>query len=65
MAKENKANQKFTGYDENYIGNLLKIVSRDMQNNAQMKDIEYLDIIKTSCEQFNKDLGDEVFDSRR
>lgn len=64
MEKENKTNQKFPGYDKNYIGNLLKIVSRDMQNNVQMKDVEYLDIIKTSCEQFNEDLGDEIFDDR-
>lgn len=65
MTKENKSNQKFPGYDETYIDSLIKIVSKDLQNNAQIKDVEYLDIIKTSCEQFNKDLGDETFDSRR
>ena len=64
MAKENIANQKFQGYDKTYIANLLKIVNRDVQNNVQMKNIEYLQLVESACEKFNNDFGDETFDNR-
>ena len=64
MPKENSANQKFQGYNQAYIADLLKIVNRDVQDNVQIDDVDYLDLVESACEKFNKDFGDEFFDNR-
>mgnify|MGYP003398193302 CR=1 FL=1 len=60
----NSTSQKFQGYDVTYISSLLKIVTRDVQNNEQIENMEYLDIVESSCGEFNNEFEKEFFDNR-
>jgi len=64
MPKKTSTSQKFQGYDKNYIADLLKIVNRDVQDNVQIENVDYLDLVESACEQFNKDFNDDSFDNR-
>lgn len=64
MPNESTAVEKFQGYDKSYISDLLKIVSRDVQDNVQIDNVDYLDLVESACNQFNEDFSDEFFDSR-